>query len=303
MQSRIVDLGGPVHYADFGGSGPGMVLVHGLGGSHANWLAVGEVLAERARVVAPDLAGFGLTPPARRASSTISANRELLDVFIDKVIGGPAILVGNSMGGLLALVEAAVVPTRVAGLVLVAPAQPLPRGSRVDAAVWMLFALTSIPGVSGWFMRRRAARLGAAGLVGELLKICCVDASRIPADVVEAHVTLAEERLARMPWANSALHVATRSLMTELRRRQRFAELIAKVTAPTLLIQGTGDRLVPLAASQAVARLRPDWTFVVFEDIGHVPQLEAAKRFADTVGQWLDGPGAPAIAAARSFPS
>jgi hypothetical protein len=50
--SRLVDLGGPVHYLDFGGHGPTMVLVHGLGGSHVNWLAAGPLLARSARVVA-----------------------------------------------------------------------------------------------------------------------------------------------------------------------------------------------------------------------------------------------------------
>ena len=48
MISRTLDLGGPVHYLDFGGSGPTMVLVHGLGGSHLNWMWVGEKLARRA---------------------------------------------------------------------------------------------------------------------------------------------------------------------------------------------------------------------------------------------------------------
>ena len=47
MKTGIVDLGGPIHYADFGGSGPPMVLVHGLGGSLANWMAVGDALTAR----------------------------------------------------------------------------------------------------------------------------------------------------------------------------------------------------------------------------------------------------------------
>jgi pimeloyl-ACP methyl ester carboxylesterase len=301
MQSRVVDLGFPVHYADFGGSGPAMVLVHGLGGSYANWLAVGDRLAERAHVVAPDLAGFGRTRPPKRSSSRVSTNRELLDRFIDTVIGGPAILVGNSMGGLIALVEAAVAPAHVAGLVLVAPAQPSPRGTKIDPAVRMLFALYAIPGLSAWLIRRRLARLGAAGQVAEVLRLCCVDAGRIPPDVVAAHVTLAEERLATMPWATRAFLVAARSLMKELRVRQRFADLVAKVKAPTLLVQGRRDRLVPLAASEALAQLRPDWTLAVLDDIGHVPQLEAATPFVDLVGHWLDGSGASAAAAARAF--
>jgi pimeloyl-ACP methyl ester carboxylesterase len=302
MHSRVVDLGAPIHYADFGGSGPGMVLVHGLGGSHANWLAVGDRLAERARVVAPDLAGFGRTRPARRSSASVSANRELLNRFIDTVIGGPAILVGNSMGGLIALLEAAVEPARVAGLVLVAPAQPSPRGTRIDPGVRLLFTLYAIPGLSTWFLRRRLARLGAAGQVAEVLQLCCVDASRIPPDVVAAHVTLAEERLATMPWATDSFLVAARSILAELgARRRRFADLVAKVRAPTLLVQGRRDRLVPLGASQALAQMRPDWTFIVLDDVGHVPQLEAAERFGDVVTGWLDGSGASAVAAARTF--
>jgi pimeloyl-ACP methyl ester carboxylesterase len=50
LESRFIDLGGPVHFADFGGDGPTMVLVHGLGGSAVNWMAVGPGLATRARV-------------------------------------------------------------------------------------------------------------------------------------------------------------------------------------------------------------------------------------------------------------
>src|SRR5262245_36769441 len=68
LDSRVADVGGPVHFIDFGGSGPPMVLVHGLGGSAVNWLAVGPALAQRARVVALDLPGFGRTPPAGRST-------------------------------------------------------------------------------------------------------------------------------------------------------------------------------------------------------------------------------------------
>jgi pimeloyl-ACP methyl ester carboxylesterase len=302
MRARTVNVGGSVHYADFGGSGPAMVLVHGLGGSHANWLAVGDGLAKRARVVAPDLAGFGRTRPQDHSSSRIAENRALLDRFIEAVIGGPAILVGNSMGGFISLAEAAASPQKVAGLVLAAPAQPAPRGTKIDPHVRLVFTLYAIPGVAGWYLRRRTARLGAEGLVAEVLRLCCVDPTRVPPDIVAAHVALARERLESMPWANDALLVAARSLMAELRHRDRFETLVASVKQPTLLIQGTEDRLVSLAASQALARLHPEWTFEMFEDTGHVPQLEAPKRFVDSVTRWLDGPGAGAAAAAKVLP-
>src|SRR5688500_14578566 len=55
---RTVDIGGPVTYADFGGEGPTLVLLHGLGGNHLNWLPAAPMLAKHARVLAVDLLGF-----------------------------------------------------------------------------------------------------------------------------------------------------------------------------------------------------------------------------------------------------
>ena len=124
MRSRTIDLDGPVHYADFGGTGPTLVLVHGLGGSHVNWLAVAPVLARRARVLAVDLAGFGRTPLGER-SADVHANRVLLDRFLDAVAAGPAVLVGNSMGGLVAMMEAALAAVTVPTLVIHGRDDPL----------------------------------------------------------------------------------------------------------------------------------------------------------------------------------
>src|SRR2546429_6027570 len=131
MRSCTIDLDGPVHYADFGGTGPTLVLVHGLGGSHVNWMAVAPALARDARVLAVDLAGFGRTPLGER-SADVHANRILLDRFLEGVAAGPAVLVGNSMGGLVAMMEAALAPERVAGLGPVAPAPPRAAEARMD---------------------------------------------------------------------------------------------------------------------------------------------------------------------------
>ena len=69
-RSATVDLGGPVHYVDFGGpaDGPVLVLVHGLGGSHLNWDLFAPLVREHARVLALDLPGFGRSEPAGRRS-------------------------------------------------------------------------------------------------------------------------------------------------------------------------------------------------------------------------------------------
>src|SRR5512140_2959820 len=126
MKLRTVDLDGPVHYADFGGEGRPIVMVHGLGGSHLNWMSVGPALARSARVLAPDLPGFGLSPPGRKGVS-MAAARQTLARFIQEVAGGPAVLFGNSMGGLVCALMAGWAPELVTRLVLVNPAQPLPR--------------------------------------------------------------------------------------------------------------------------------------------------------------------------------
>jgi pimeloyl-ACP methyl ester carboxylesterase len=297
FRSYTVDLGVQAHAVDFGGSGPAMVLVHGLGGAAENWFAVGPALARRARVVAVDLMGFGRTPPGPDGAE-VEGNQRFLDGFLASDVGRPAILIGNSMGGLIAMMQAARRPDRVAGLVLVSPAQPRPRGAPIDWRLLLAFILYSIPGLGAWLWRRRVERLGPAGLVDDLLRIVCVDPSRVRRDVREAHVALTAERLARMPWAQPAFATAARSLRRTLSRARDWDAMVTAITAPTLVVQGARDRLVPVMASRELVRRRPDWRLEVLEDIGHVAQLEAADRFVQIVERWLDGEGHEAWRAA-----
>ena len=132
-ESRTADLGGPVHYVDFGGpdGGSAVVLVHGLGGSHLNWDLFAPLLRPDARVLALDLPGFGRSEPGDRRT-TVQDNVKVLDRFVREVAGSPAVLVGNSMGGPVCLEVAHSAPERVAGVVLASPAggvhnQPLGR--------------------------------------------------------------------------------------------------------------------------------------------------------------------------------
>lgn len=289
MQSRFVDLDGPVHYADFGGdpaAGPPLVLVHGLGGSHLIWMAAAPLLARRSWVVAPDLIGFGRTPLAGRRPR-IRANQRLLGRFLDEVVGGRAVLVGNSMGGLISLLEAAEHPERVAGLVLVDPAVPRPRGVRLDREVRLGFTVFAIPGLGERFMAYRRTRLGAERVVAEILRLCCVDSARVNPEVVAAMCALTQERNAHRA-SDAAFLTAARSLLLALARPGPYLRAARAVRAPTLLLQGDGDRLVPLSSVQAIARAMPAWTLQVLDGLGHVPHLEDPERFAAAVTAWLD---------------
>ena len=84
---------------------------------------------------------------------------------------------------------------------------------------------------------------------------------------------------------------AARSLLELSANADEYFAAIDSITAPTLLIHGEKDRLIPLSAAEAVATKRPDWTFEVFEDIGHIPQLEAPDRFVNTLNSWLSRTG------------
>jgi pimeloyl-ACP methyl ester carboxylesterase len=285
MRHRMIDLDGPVHYADFGGSGRPLVLVHGLGGSHLNWLAVAPRLAAYGRVLALDLAGHGRTPSLGR-TARIGANRRLLGRFIEVVAGEPAVLMGNSMGGYLSLAEAAAEPEKVASLVLVSPAVPLAPGARVDPRVFALFAGLSLPFVGRALLRQRARR-GPERSVRDLLALCCVDASRIGREVYDAHVELARERATYGAVTGRDFLAASRSLMVRLSRRRKFRRMVEGIRASALIVQGERDRLVRVEAARALAAVRPDWRLEVLDDVGHVPQLEAPERFLAVVEPWL----------------
>ncbi len=283
--SRTIELGVPVHYVDYGGDGPPMILIHGLGGAHVNWMSVGAPLARHARVLAIDLPGFGRTP-TEGGSASIHANQRLLTRFIERVAGEPAVLVGNSMGGLISMMTAADAPASVAGLVLVNPALPAARGAFFDPATAALFAGYCVPGVGELLMTGRKALLGSEGSVRQLLEFCCVDASRVAPDVVAATIALSQERQS-MAGGNAAFLAAARSIVAFVLRRGAFEGMVRRIATPTLLVHGSHDRLVPLAAARALAELRPDWALRVFENIGHTPQLEDPESFVAAVAEWL----------------
>jgi len=297
--SRVADIGGPVHYVDFGGrvDGPCIVLVHGLGGSHLNWCLLAPRLARHARVVAVDLAGFGLTHPAGRAV-TVPANAGLLGRFVGAVAGGPVVLVGNSMGGMVSILLASARPEVADGVVLVDPALPWVRGVRPDRLVAAAFLLYALPRVGERYLARRRATLSSRQLVQQVLTLCCVDPSVVPEELVAASVALLDQRAA-VPGLDAAFLSAARSLVQVNARRRQYQAAMRAIRAPVLLLHGEQDRLVPVHAAQAAAAHNPSWRFQPLRGVGHVPQLETPDTVADLVLDWLGSTGV-ASAAARS---
>jgi pimeloyl-ACP methyl ester carboxylesterase len=268
------------------------VLVHGLGGSHLNWCPLAPRLVPHARVVAPDLVGFGLTHAGGRPS-TVRANAVVLDRFLREVAGAPAILVGNSMGGMVSIMEAVAHPEAVAGLVLIDPVLPLVRGVRPDRIVVLSFLLYALPLVGERYLARRRAVLSPRQIVQEVLSVACADPGRVPAELVDAQVTLAEERAA-VEGTDAAFLRAARSLLRLSARRRRYWAMMRSVRQPVLLLSGAKDRLVSIRAAREAAARNPRWRFEVLPDSGHVPQLEEPERTAGLILDWLGREGATA---------
>jgi pimeloyl-ACP methyl ester carboxylesterase len=297
-ESRWVDIAGPVHYLDFGGpaAGPVAVAVHGLGGSALNWAAVAPLLTGRCRLLAPDLAGHGRTESLGRPT-TVRANRELLHRFVEAVPGSPVILMGNSMGGMLSMLEEVAEPDAVAGLVLIGAAFPfIP--ALPDPLVAAMFTAYAIPGLGRLALARRRT-MPPEKQVAELLDLCCVDRSRVPADVVAGHVELARHRAGLVGVEHDLLRAARSVVATAgIVRGRSYRRGIRRIRVPVLLLHGDRDRLVPVAASRGIALAHPSWPLVVLPDVGHVPQLEAPRETADAILAWLDAAGRPAAEAA-----
>jgi pimeloyl-ACP methyl ester carboxylesterase len=284
--SRWIDLDGPVHYVDHGGpaGAPLLVCVHGLGGSHANWSALAPLLTGRYRVLALDLAGFGLTTGSPRSTS-VSGNQQLLDRFLRGVAEEPAVLVGNSMGGLISALQAARHPETASAVVLIDPALPLVL-SLPDPRVAAMFGEFALPGPLRRLLERGRPALTAEDVAVGLVRLCCADPSRISRDLIDEHIALARRRPV-VPNAQADLLLAARSLIWVIARRRRYAAALHSLPMPVMLLHGDRDRLVPIRAATKTAVANKYWRFEVAAGVGHVPMIEVPQWTADQLHSWL----------------
>jgi pimeloyl-ACP methyl ester carboxylesterase len=284
MAERItIDLDGPVSVLDYGGTGPLIVCVHGLEGSAYNWSLIGPDLARSHRVLAPDLSGFGYTPPGSRGS-TVEVNAQLVADVITH-FGGEAILIGNSMGGLISMLAAETFPELVSGMVLIAPAAPvtnwlglsLPASARLTAPIIPFLGPRIIAGY-------RALRTPEEG-VDDALDFVAADPSSLDPRLREYALEVAEMRRTQ-DWSTAALIEAFNSIVPYVLRKTTFAKVLHRLSQPTLLVHGTEDQLVQPRTTKWMSRQRPDWTVAYFNGVGHVPMMEVPDELLAVFDVW-----------------
>lgn len=281
-----------LHVADYGGSGPKtVILCHGLGGSHANFAALGPLLAERARVLAIDLPGFGLSPPGAGADMPgfIGAIGRLFNAITSGEIEGaslPVVLVGNSMGGAVSILAAGERGRDIEHLVLVCPALPIVRPFDIDPRFALLIGSAMLPGYDA-FLHARLRDAGPEALVHDMLNLTCADKSRVPRAAVAEMIALAKKRT-QFSWMATSFSTASRSIARTLLRQDTYRAAMRAVRAPVLLVQGDRDRLVPVSSARAALDVCPHWTLEIYEGVGHVPQLETPDRLKDSIFRFVD---------------
>ena len=281
---RTIDVDGPVAYLEWEGPPETtFVMVHGLGGSHLSWLQVGQGLSGQGRVVALDLPGFGWSPREGRSSGLMGL-RKTLSGFIGEIATGRVVLCGNSMGGALAILQTAVEPDSVDGIVLSGSVFPWVKGGMPHPLVLATFALYESR-FGDRFVAARAASISPERGVRLSFRMIAADVSTIPDEVIQRHVDLARERQSD-PDAIPAFLEAGRSLIRLGKQPSAIARALDPITAPVLVLHGRRDRLVPAAFAEAELGRRPTWRGRIFPDLGHVPQMEAPGRWIAEVADW-----------------
>jgi pimeloyl-ACP methyl ester carboxylesterase len=287
--SRFIDLGGPVHYLEYSGpaSASTVVCLHGLGGSAVNFAAVGPLLADRFRVVAVDLLGHGRTHADCNGAGAVEANLQLVRRFCREVADGPVILMGHSLGGVLALLHTMDDPADVDRLVLLGPPVPSRARRSRDPKLTAKMAFLRAPGV-GRMVARQMAKMAPEELVLKQLKDATPHVANIPDGVVAESVAEVADRRAGSD-AAEAQEVQWEAILDTialLARPDAWRQRVALVDKPALWLQGDDDLMVSPADAAALAGTRPDWQFESRPGVGHLPHLEDPSWTAERVLTW-----------------
>lgn len=275
IESRWMEIGGlKLHYQQ-GGSGPPLLLVHGLLGGSFCWRSNLAELSKRYTVFAVDLPGSGLSDAPPDTDCGMQAQVDRLSRFIGELQLQETSLLGCSYGGAVAMRLAArenhASPGSIRALVLVAPANP-----------WSEFGQNRIRFLStawGGIMLRLAFPF--SGLVHALaLRRMYGDARRVTPEARRGYV----ENIVRPARAQNALSVL-RNWRTDM---NALKSLIPTVQVPTLLITGGRDRAVDPGSCEILSQHLPDCEYVVLPELGHLPFEEAPEQFNQMVLKFLE---------------
>lgn len=260
------------------GSGPALLLIHGIGDNSTTWTTVQSKLAQRFTVIAPDLLGHGKSDKPRADYSVAAyANgmRDLLGVLdIEKVT-----VVGHSLGGGVAMQFAYQFPQLVERLILVGAGgvtkdvnvalriASLPMGSEALAVLRLPLVLPALQA----FGKMGGSVFGSTGLGRDL-----AEALRILEDLPEPTASAAFARTLRavVDWRGQVVTMLDRCYLTE--------------SVPVQLIWGARDSVIPATHAHLAHAAMPGSQLEIFENSGHFPFHDDPERFVELVERFID---------------
>jgi 2-hydroxy-6-oxonona-2,4-dienedioate hydrolase len=257
-QKQVVVFGQKIRYLE-AGSGPTVILLHGLGGSGQSWMFTVGPLAEKFHVVVPDQIGFGNSDKPI-INYRVRTYVDFLDEFYKQLKIERATLVGHSMGGWIAAAFTIAFPEKVDRLVMADAAGYAP------LANFDFKSLANLNPSTREGMKQLAARVF-------FNKSFTADA-------------MIEQLLAQRMSAGDGYTI--NSLIESAGRREDFLDgQLGKIKVPALIIWGREDGLVLLSEGERLKQDIPHAKFVVFDRCGHFPQVEKAGEFNAAVLEFL----------------
>jgi pimeloyl-ACP methyl ester carboxylesterase len=267
MKPRAVTLDGDRVVYRAAGKGPVLLLVHGLAGSAMTWRHVMPALAKRFTVLAPDLLGQGQSDKPRGEYS-LGTHANTLRDLMDTVGYKRATVVGQSLGGGVAMQFAYQFPERCERLVLV-------DSGGLGREVTFYLRILTVPGFESVFPFFCTPRLRDAGnLVATWLNRAGVPSTPAGQEIWRSYASLADAEN-RRPFFRSLRDVIdfNGQALSAMGRLQRAAQL------PTLIVWGAQDPFIPVSHAIAAHHAIPGSRLEIFDGVGHYPHCEAPERF------------------------
>lgn len=265
--SQFVDVAGiRLHLRDTGPrDAPAIILLHGFGSSLHTWEGWAPALETRHRMIRFDLPGFGLTGPDPAGDYSDARAHAIITALMDRLNIRRATLLGSSMGGRIAWSFASAHPERTDRLVLLAPDGFASPGADYDRAPKVPLMLRLLPYVLPDFMLRPSIAPAYA------------DPTKIPEETYQRY-----RAMMLAPGVRQAIVDRTGGHVL-----QRPEPLLARIQAPTLLLWGEQDRMIPPANARDYLREIPNARLVLLPGVAHVPMEEAPADSAAVVMEFL----------------
>jgi pimeloyl-ACP methyl ester carboxylesterase len=258
-----------MHVRDTGPkNAPAVIMLHGLGSSLHTWDAWADMLSRHYRVIRYDMPGFGLTGPDPTGDYSDARGLQVLGALMDSLSVRHASLIGNSLGGKLAWEFAAAHPERVDRLVLISP----------DGFASRAFSYNKTPEVP-W-----AAKLLPYTLPTFLLRKSIEPAYGDPSRLTDAVMQRYRDMILAPGVREALLERVTQVHL------QPPEPMLRRIRAPTLLVWGEKDALIPYQNAGDYLAVVPDCRLLVFGDLGHVPMEEDPARSLAPVAAFLAEP-------------